>query len=64
VNPGYGKGCALSCHRPHCCAASAQHECAVWYGVFHNGVLLELLEDRSDESVELLQSTDSAGQGD
>jgi hypothetical protein len=36
--------------------------CAVCDGVFNGrGVLCELPEDRSDESVELLQNADGAG---
>ena len=58
---GYGGGRALSGHNSDRPAASAQHECAVCDGVFHERVLCRLPEDRSDESVDLLQNADGAG---
>ncbi len=58
---GYGGGRAVSRYNSNHSAASAKPECAVCDGVFRDRVLCELPEDRSDESVELLQNADGAG---
>jgi len=63
VQSGYGiSPRALSRHNPCCPASSAQHECAICYGLSDNRVLRpELFEQRSAESAELLQSANFAG---
>ncbi len=58
---GYGGGRAASGHNSDRPAASAQRKCAVGEGMFHDRVLCELPEDRSDESVELLQNAERTG---
>jgi len=52
---------ALSRHTSDRSAASAQRNRAVCERVCHDRVLCELPEDRSDESVELLQGASGSG---
>lgn len=61
VRPGYGRSRAFSRHNSCRSAASAQHECAVRDGLFHNGLLRsELFDERSGESAQLLQGASCA----
>lgn len=63
--PDYGDERAVSRHNSDYAAAPGKHQCAVCDGVFHDRVLCELPEARSearpDESDELLQSAGGAG---